>query len=464
MKAWKIFVGVLSSLFGLVGVACLVGGIFLAVANGTLRDADGFFTSPDFELVTDGHAVVSDRIDIASRAGDWFPADFITVRFSVDSTESAFVGVGPSGDVDSYLEGVAKAEVTRFGPSSSDLRLAEEPGGAPASAPGDQAFWVVSDEGVSPSFEWEVERGAWTVVVMNADGSATVDLGLEAGARVPAILAIAVGLIALGLLIGGLAAWALVWATHRRRDEAAEGVPAPITALGAGSYPIVVEGRLDPELGRGLWLIKWLLAIPHFIVLAFLWLAFALMTIVAFVAIVFTGRYPRGLFDFNVGVMRWTWRVAYYTYSAGGTDRYPPFTLAEVPEYPARLDVAYPERLSRGLMWVKSWLLALPHLIIVGFLTSGLVWWTTDAFGGEGALRFGGGLIGILVLVALIALLFTGRYPGGLYDLIMGLNRWCWRVGAYVALMTDEYPPFRLDLGEAEPLAPEVGSREEAAL
>ena len=100
--------------------------------------------------------------------------------------------------------------------------------------------------------------------------------------------------------------------------------------------------------------------------LFFLWIAFVLMTIVAFFAILVTGRYPRGIFDFNVGVMRWTWRVAFYSYSALGTDRYPPFTLGGSPTTRPRSTVAYPEQLSRGLVLVKWWLLAIPQYVVVG--------------------------------------------------------------------------------------------------
>ena len=209
-------------------------------------------------------------------------------------------------------------------------------------------------------------------------------------------------------------------------------------------YPVRVRGSLDPRLSRWLWLVKWLLVIPHYVVLLFLWIAFVFLTVVAFFAIVFTGRYPRSIFDFNLGVLRWTWRVSFYAYSALGTDRYPPFSLGEEPDYPATLEVPYPEQLSRGLALVKWWLLALPHYLVLGvFVGGGWFAWQSEDWRWTG----GGGLVSLLVLFAALALLFAGRYPCGIFDLVLGLNRWVLRVAAYAALMTDAYPPFRLDLG-----------------
>lgn len=217
-------------------------------------------------------------------------------------------------------------------------------------------------------------------------------------------------------------------------------------------YPVHVDAALEPKLSRWLWLVKWVLVIPHYLVLILLWIGFVLSSLVAFFAILFTGRYPRAIFDYNVGVLRWSWRVSYYAYGALGTDKYPPFTLAEVDDYPAHLSVDYPEHLSRGLVLVKCWLLAIPHYIVVGVFVGGGAWavnqtdnWQWNLVGG------GNGLVGILVIIAAVILAVTGAYPRTLYDFILGMNRWALRVAGYAAMMTDVYPPFRLDLGGDDP-------------
>ena len=159
------------------------------------------------------------------------------------------------------------------------------------------------------------------------------------------------------------------------------------------AYPVRVEGELDPQLSRWLWLVKWLLVIPHAIVLAFLWIAFVLVSIVAFFAILFTGRYPRRLFEFNVGVLRWTWRVSFYCFDANGTDRYPPFTLRAA-EYPATSRSTTRSALARArarqVVAARD-----PAVRRRGVFIGGAY----------------GGLIPLLVLFAVVALLFTGRYP-----------------------------------------------------
>lgn len=442
---------VIGCLLLLPAVAAAVGGGALLWANSTQRDAAGYFTSETHRLETPRSAITSDEVDLGfdtQRAADL--GNLATVRLRVDGTGEApvFIGIGPSDQVDAYLDGVGRAQIDRV--STDPFRVAYEySGDGPAtSPPGSQSFWVAQAEGAGvQTLEWPLEAGTWTLVTMNADGSPGVSIDASAGIKATWIGPLGVGLVVGGgiaILVG--AALVVIGAIGLARHGGARTGPAAAPA--PGTSPARLEGHLDPDLGRWLWLVKWLLVIPHLVVLAFLWLAFSVLTIVAGFAILFTGRYPRGIFDFNVGVLRWSWRVAFYAYGANGTDRYPPFTLAAVADYPATLDVAYPTELRRGLVLVKWWLLAIPHYVIVGILLGGTrtVW--TD--GGPVSVSVTG-LLPWLVTIAVVVLLFTGRYLPALFDLIMGLNRWVLRVVAYAALLTDQYPPFRLDQGAEEP-------------
>ena len=208
----------------------------------------------------------------------------------------------------------------------------------------------------------------------------------------------------------------------------------------SGCEPAQLTGHLDPGLSRWLWLVKWILVIPHYIVLALLWIAFLVVTVAAGFAILFTGRYPASLFQFTVGVLRWNWRVSFYAYGVLSTDRYPPFTLARA-DYPAEFGVAYPVKLSHWKVLFKSWLFALPQLLIVAALTGSLTSSSTSSIS----------LLSLLVCIAAVILLFTGVYRLGIFDLLMGINRWSVRTITYAALMSDKYPPFRLDQGPLDP-------------
>lgn len=211
-----------------------------------------------------------------------------------------------------------------------------------------------------------------------------------------------------------------------------------------GPYVTNLDVAYPETLSRWLPFIKWFLAIPHYIVLILLSFVVALTTIGAFFAILFTSRYPRSFFDLAVGLLRWANRVWAYVWLL--CDEYPPFRLSDAGHepYPVSFDVEYPESLSRGLIFVK-WLLAAPHWLILA------------AFGGGGGgetviddqvvVRRSGAAIAVptaVAIVAFFAILFTGRYPQGLFDLSVGMARWGSRVAVYVMLLSDAYPPFRL--------------------
>ena len=512
MKAGRIVMLVIGSLCALVGLGLLAGAGVTGWVNYQQRDGR-YFITPSAPLSGNSYALTTPRLDLTTGGGvnDGAPVDFagsVLLRGSTtDPGKEIFIGIAPRADVAAYLAGVRRTEIVdvRFNPFRARYR--EVNGATIPSDPAQQNFWAATATGPGEQeLTWDLRSGAWAVVVMNADASSPVSVNLQAGARTDLLLPVFIGLLIGGLVMlligvplivlgaaglgrsgpgqGGTGSGvppgylpaqpgqpypAGTYPTGAAPGQqnsaapgavaayaAAPGTPYPVTPYpvtpGATTpyvYPARLHGYLDPNLSRWMWLVKWFLAIPHCIILFFLWFAFGVVTIVAWFAILFTARYPRSLFNFSAGVIRWNWRVAYYAFSAIGTDAYPPFTLART-DYPADFDVDYPERLSRGLVLVKSWLLAIPHLLIIGVLTGTA--WTWESRDGQWV-QYGVGisLLGLLVLIAGVILLFTGQYWRGIFDLLLGLNRWIYRVIAYVALMRDEYPPFHLDMGPVDP-------------
>jgi len=480
---------VAGTLLALLGLALVVAGAAVAWFAANDRDDDGFFTSSTFELASDGYALRSEELDFGADPDGWEPFGDVdglaTLRLTarrVDGAGEVFLGIARSDDVADYLDGVAHTLVDDIDDDPFEPEYRHRRGGPPPGPPGDQPFWLASAAGPGEqTLEWELESGRFAAVLMNADGSRPVAADVSAGVKISFLVPLLVALLVGGsvlLLIGVVMIAVGAARLHRPGAGPGQGAPppgaAPVAAAAPispspepgpppSAYPVRLEGRLDEPLNRGLWVVKWILAIPHYIVLFFLWIAFAVLTFVAGVAILFTGRYPRGIFDFNVGVLRWTWRVGFYSYSALATDRYPPFSL-HPEDYPATLDIPYPERLNRWLVLVKWWLLAIPHYLVVSVLGGGWgfgTWWWRSGWADNvddnpvgWGIRWGGGLVGLLLVVAVVVLLCTGRYPRGVFDIVMGASRWAYRVWAYAALLRDEYPPFRLDLGPTEPAPP----------
>ncbi|MFC0682620.1 DUF4389 domain-containing protein [Lysobacter korlensis] len=455
----------LGILISFAGGAVLTAGILAASAD-SLRDDDGFFTAPSETFTTDTYALTSPSVGrlTVDRGTVDLPFELATIRLqATDAGSEVFLGIGPQAEVDRFLGNVERTEIRELRYFPFEVEYRDLPGDQPAGAPLEQDFWVASatsGDGAQP-LEWSIAPGDWAIVIMNADGSPGVTVDLQAGVRsdlfAPAVttllvvggllLLVGIPLLVIGAVtLGRGLAQAGSGPAGTSGAEGRAGAPAALP----GRYPAEVVGVRDPQLSRWLWLVKWLLVLPHYLILIFLWLAFLVTTVIAGFAILFTGRYPRSLFTFNVGVLRWGWRVGFYAYSALGTDRYPPFTLAKA-DYPADFDVVYPEQLSRGLVLVKWWLLAIPHYLILGAISAGSTSRWMDGDGWGAVSNAGISLVGALVLVAGFALLFAARYPRGVFDLLVGINRWTLRVITYAALMRDEYPPFRLDQGPFEP-------------
>lgn len=192
----------------------------------------------------------------------------------------------------------------------------------------------------------------------------------------------------------------------------------------ASSYPARLDLRGPEEIRNWRPLVNWLLGIPQLLVANALRSLAQVLLLIAFFAVLFTKRIPRGLFDTITMTYRYRWRVL--SFVLWMRESYPPFDFTPAAQDdgadPASVSVDYPAELNRWLPLVK-WLLAIPHYMVLVFL------------------YLGGVAVG---LIAFFAVLFTGRYPEGMRSYLVGLARWSLRVRSYAGLLRDEYPPFSL--------------------
>lgn len=197
-------------------------------------------------------------------------------------------------------------------------------------------------------------------------------------------------------------------------------IPASI-AVADGGYPFGLEVDGPQPQNRLSVLLRIIYAIPHLIILALLGVAAEVITVIAWLVILITGKYPGGMANFVLGAMRWGARS--YGYMFLLTDKYPPFSLEATADYPIRFDgtVAIDGR-NRVTVFFRV-LMAIPHLIILYVLTL---------------------VAEVVGFIAWIVGLFTGRVPDGLHTFLAGWLRWELRAVAYYALLTDEYPPFSM--------------------
>ncbi len=271
-----IIVGVLTGLIGL-GLTLAGGGIFIARA--VLTDSEGFFTTSTQRFATDGRALASESLSVLEGLPqDLAEGNLATIRIragSIDPEQAVFVGIARSSDVDRYLASVNHDRVRRVEYDPFRIDYSRRPGGRVPPPPSTQTFWVAQSQGVgTQTVRWDVAGGSWSVVAMNANRARGVAVDANVGAKISFLVAIATGLLIAGLLVLGAAVAMIVFGARRPRPpgppasgEQPQSVPGPAPVAGTSTAPVQIEGHLDADQSRGLWLVKWLLAIPHWIVL-----------------------------------------------------------------------------------------------------------------------------------------------------------------------------------------------------
>jgi hypothetical protein len=217
---------------GLAGLALLVSGVVLIAINETERDSAGFFSTAQEPYVSDSHAIVSDTLDIGTDGPDWLFEEgrLATLRLqgaSENPEREIFLGIGPTREVEDYLAGASFDTVTDVALDPFKATYEATSGRSAPGEPGSEDFWSASTSGSGDqTLEWEVAKGDWSAVVMNANASPGVDVRLSLGAKVGFIFWLGLGLLVAGVvLLAGAGAMAY-FSLRRPRSTSAAVTPA----------------------------------------------------------------------------------------------------------------------------------------------------------------------------------------------------------------------------------------------
>jgi hypothetical protein len=455
VSAGKVVLLVFGIIIVLIGLGLTTGGGGALWANAALTDDEGYFTTKTLQIDRSSHAVASEPTDVD--VGSWWVwdwGDLATFKVEAsndDPSKNVFVGVADEGDLRDYLRDVDYDEVTDLEIRPDRLEYRNRPGSSEPAAPTTREFWLESVHGSGTQIlEWELQSGSWSLVLMNEDGSADLDLSVVLGVKIPWLVGAAVGVLVGGIVALLLGVLMIVLAVRKPRGPrisepgagAPEEPPAPASATEGGGGPLMSTGYPvglsidypDRDLNRLTTFFRIFWAIPIWIVLGLLagaaftcaddgwWfppLGLGFFVILPpLLLIVFRQKYPRWWFDWNLAIAGFATRVV--AYLALLRDEYP----STDEEQSVHIEIPYPNveaDLNRWLPLVK-WFLAIPHYIVLWFLSIAAV---------------------VVVIIAWFVILFTGRYPRDLFDFVVGILRWYLRVVAYAFLMTtDRYPPF----------------------
>lgn len=436
MKAGKVALLFFGSLLVLIALAFLAGSGVLFWAENTLKDSEGFYASGLIEIDRDSAVITTQPANIHLGVAwmlDW--SRLVNIRLIVTNNRpgnGVFIGIADTEDAASYLDGVARDEITnlKFSRRQKErLDYRRFPGVVLPADPVSQDFWVASVHGPeTQALTWTIEEGSFVLVLMNEDSSFGIDAEARLAAKIPLVKAIAIGLLVGGIVFLLVAVFMIFIATRRPSPQ----VPRPDRSLPlSDDYPATLSIHYtNRELNRLTTFFRSIVAIPILIVVSLLagpafawekgsWCA-AFVVLPTALLIIFQRKYPRWWFDWNLALAKFVTRVA--AYLALLTDTYPSIDEEQVVE----LSIPYPNAKTELSQWMPlvKYFLAIPHYIVLGFLDAATV---------------------IIIIIAWFAILFGGRYPKNLFDFVVGVFRWHLRVAAYMLLLTtDKYPPFTL--------------------